>query len=140
MHCIGFKFCLRIPALDEATVGRLYLDMCGALLVCLGVRVAGHVCAFFVAQVNVFTWACVVQVMSLSGRIWRRCVFTWAYMTQVMSFPGRIWRRSCLYLGVCGAGHVRPVDLNDLVAGLQAAVARHQALREHLLQYQQHHH
>ena len=32
-----------------------------------------------------------------------------------------------------GAGHVGPVDLNDLITRLEAAVTGHQALREHLL-------
>ena len=32
-----------------------------------------------------------------------------------------------------GAGHVGPIDLNDLITRLEAAVTGHQALREHLL-------
>ena len=38
-----------------------------------------------------------------------------------------------LYLSMCGAGHVDPVDLNDLVPGLQPPVAGHQTIREDLL-------
>ena len=36
---------------------------------------------------------------------------------------------------MCGARHVDPVDLNDLVTGLQPAVAGHQTVREDLLDH-----
>ena len=36
-------------------------------------------------------------------------------------------------LSMGGAGHVGPIDLNDLITRLEAAVTGHQALREHLL-------
>ena len=39
------------------------------------------------------------------------------------------------YLSVSGTGHVDPVDLNDLVTGLQPAVAGHQTVREDLLDH-----
>lgn len=35
-------------------------------------------------------------------------------------------------LTVCGAGHVAPVDLYDLVSRLQPPVTGHQTVREHL--------
>ena len=38
-----------------------------------------------------------------------------------------------LYLSVCRTGHVDPIDLDDLVPGLQSPVAGHEAIREDLL-------
>ena len=34
---------------------------------------------------------------------------------------------------MCGTGHVHPVDLDDLVPGLQAAIAGDEAVLEHFL-------
>ena len=39
------------------------------------------------------------------------------------------------HLRVGGTSHVAPVDLNDLVPGLQPPVARHEAIREDLLDH-----
>ena len=38
-------------------------------------------------------------------------------------------------LSVCSAGHVDPIDLNDLVPRLQSPVAGHQTVREDLLDH-----
>ena len=38
-------------------------------------------------------------------------------------------------LSMGGAGHVDPIDLNDLVPGLQPTVPRHQAVREDFLHH-----
>ena len=37
------------------------------------------------------------------------------------------------YLSMCRTGHVDPIDLNDLVPGLQSPIAGHQTIREDLL-------
>jgi hypothetical protein len=38
------------------------------------------------------------------------------------------------YLSMCGAGHVCPIDLYDLITGLQTTITGHQSFWEHLLQ------